>query len=303
MLRFYTILCPLDFSEPSRKAVGYAASLSRRYGARLYLQYVATPLEGLYVVPELAYRAEQLHREAQSQAEKELKSILESSQLQGISMEPVVSRGKPHEEILAVAAEKRVDLIVMGTHGLGTLDKFFLGSVTEKVTNRSTIPVLTVSPAEHGAGLRPEGTQLRRILCPVDFRAAALRPLEYSLSLSEEYEAELYLLHVVEEFSASELTVAASLAIPEFRLLRLQEARRRLASLIPTGVPPRCEIAPEVRTGNPAEEILKLGETLHVDLIVMGVHPISPLRAQFFGSTHYRVLRQAPCPVLTVPAA
>ncbi|MBI4481333.1 MAG: universal stress protein [Acidobacteria bacterium] len=230
--------------------------------------------------------------EAQEQAEKELKNILGSRQLQDVLVEPVVSRGKPHQEILAAAAEMQADLIVMGTHGLGMLGKFFLGSVAEKVANRTTIPVLTVSPAEQRAEIGPERTQLRRILCPVDFRGEAARALDYALSPAEEYGAELSLLHVVEELPAAPELVMDRRAIPEYA---------RLASLIPTDMSSRCKIASEVRTGNPAREILKLAETLHIDLIVTGVHPISPLRAQFFGSTHYRVLRQAPCPVLTVP--
>ena len=97
--------------------------------------------------------------------------------------------------LLELARERRVDLIIVGTHGRGGLGKVFLGSVAEKVFRHSPVPVLTVGPNIRGRSKHPE---LRNILAPCDLAARSHRAVHYSCSLAASQHSRLTVLHVAE---------------------------------------------------------------------------------------------------------
>ena len=142
---FERILCAVDFSECSLAALGYAVSLADGMGARLT---VVNVVEWLPVGDDLlldtspdvtAYRvgAETTHRQ---QLHKHMAATAGS----GREVDELVTCGKPHHEILRIAAEQASDLIVMGIHGKNPIDRMFFGSTVEPVVRRATCPVLTV---------------------------------------------------------------------------------------------------------------------------------------------------------------
>ena len=102
-------------------------------------------------------------------------------------------------EILATAQALMTNVVVIGTHGRSGLERLLLGSVTEKVVRKSPCPVMVVPPRAQdaaGAGLIHGGRP--RIICAVDFSGASIAALEYAMSLAEEADADLSLLHVIE---------------------------------------------------------------------------------------------------------
>jgi universal stress protein A len=142
MVDFRRILCPVDFSETSRHALGYGVALAQKCGAELIVLHVVedVPLLTAYAgVPEM-----ELLETAEKSARAELAQLLAGLPAGGGAGQSDVVRGKSHKAILEYANKVRADLIVMGTHGRSGLDHAFFGSVTERVIRRAPCPVLIV---------------------------------------------------------------------------------------------------------------------------------------------------------------
>lgn len=142
---FRSILVPTDFSPTSEKAQKLAAELARKFGATLTLVHV-------YEVPTCPYPGASLPPESAAlvakAAEAELDRTLSSLRKRSAGATSVLREGVPWEEILEVAADMGAELIVMGTHGRGTIRDGLLGSVAERVVRTAPVPVLTVHAAE-----------------------------------------------------------------------------------------------------------------------------------------------------------
>jgi nucleotide-binding universal stress UspA family protein len=209
--------------------------------------------------------------------------------------------GEPPRVILERACALDADLIVMGSHGRSGYERLLLGSVTEKILHKAPCPVMVVPHrAEHPT---PVGdVQFRRILCGIDFSDCSLAALEYALSVAEEADAQLTLVHVIEtrsHFNALPPQVASTLA--QINTEEEADAAARLQALVPESVRPFCTIRTGVTHGHQGwADIVRLAIEGHADLIVLGAHGHGAVERTLFGSTTHRVLRDAPCPVLTV---
>jgi nucleotide-binding universal stress UspA family protein len=174
-----------------------------------------------------------------------------------------------------------------------------LGSVTEKVLRKLECPVLTVPPSADKAPTVPG--PFTSILCATDFSNASLAALEYAMSLAQEAGSRLTVVHAV----PWELEDQAELLAPpvsEYRILRENAARARIAELVPEAVREVCKVDTIVATGKPSAEIQRIARDTLADLIVLGVHGKGVVNLAIFGSTTHHVIRHAPCPVLTVRA-
>lgn len=145
MIEVKKILCAVDFSESSTKVSDYAKTLALKHGATVLVLYAAPSLSqyvGFHVPPN---SIENFVGEIVSGAEKTMETYLNEN-FSGVEAEGRVVTGYAAEEILRVAEEDKVDLIVMGTHGRVGIDRILFGSVAEKVVKNSAIPVLTIRP-------------------------------------------------------------------------------------------------------------------------------------------------------------
>jgi nucleotide-binding universal stress UspA family protein len=140
---FSRILCPIDFERDSMDALEFAEQLAQQNSATVYLLTViglppaaATELPPVPLLPNGEFEAS-----CRSRLE-----ALADERLAGVLREIVVARGNPAPEILNLAKQRDVDLIVMGTHGRTGVAHFFLGSVAERVLRESPVPVLTIHP-------------------------------------------------------------------------------------------------------------------------------------------------------------
>ena len=292
MLRIERILCPLDFSEFSAKAYDYAQSLARHYQAKLFVEHVLQPLLSAYPLYVFPDTAQDLFQDLRAYAEQQLQEFVNSHTRSGIEPESVVSEGVVTDQILACAEARAVDLIVMGTHGRQGFDHLLLGSVTEKVLRKARCPVLAVSKPSHdfvAPASDADPVRLRKILFATDFSRHAERALDYALSLAQEYEAELTLLHVLEEIPPSwDLATVSS------------DVVSRLERPIPVEARNRRTLKSRMRVGRPYQEIVRYALETETDLVVLGVRGRNALDLALFGSTAHRVIHQAPCPVLAV---
>ena len=146
---FKSILCPVDFSEHSERALGYAIDLVALTGAHLTIVTVVDPF--LDAASSAAGHGEALMRQTQ----EEMQQLL--SRIAGTRTQPheapgiAVLTGNPAEEILKQIPECDADLIVMGTQGLEGAKRMMFGSTTERVLRESRVPVLAVPAAEEAA--------------------------------------------------------------------------------------------------------------------------------------------------------
>jgi nucleotide-binding universal stress UspA family protein len=297
MISIHRILCPVDFSEASRRALEHAAALARWYEARLFALHVVPLVPTTLSFPP-AISAATMEPVPPEAFHAELRRFVAPA-ADTVPAETVVMSGDPARTVLEQARALEADLVVLGTHGRSGFERLVLGSVAEKVLRRATCPVLTVPPAvaEHPATARPP---YQRILCPVDFSATSDRALRYAFSLAEEAKARLTVLHVLEWFPEQEIREHRHFDVPEYRRFLEEDARRRLAEAIPEDVRTWCEPVEKVGCGKPYREILRVAAEDRSDAVVMGVHGRGALDVALFGSTTNQVVRQAHCPVLTV---
>ncbi len=145
MAEIKTILFPTDFTEASVKVLPYATYLADKLGAKLMVLFVVEELSKYanFYVPHSAL--DNLEAELMESARKKMESFVEDY-FEGFPVETMIRRGDVPEEIIKVAEEKGVDLIVMGTHGRKGLEKVLLGSVAERVVKGAPCPVMTVNP-------------------------------------------------------------------------------------------------------------------------------------------------------------
>lgn len=299
MTDIHNILCPVDRSEISRRALLVAAALARWHDARLrVMEVVSVPLPA----PSAAPAAIQgLSMDVRRGLLEELDRFAEPARLSGVPIHFTVEEGNVANEVLTEASELHADLIVMGTHGRSGFDRLALGSITEKVLRRASCPVLTVPPSDTTVPI-DDGPPFKRIVCAIDFSNASLKGLEYAFSLAQEDDAQLFLTHVIDWPEDATLPPSLAQAIAATRRDWEDEKRRQLQRLIPESTRTWCQPEQVLRVGSPARELLRVAAEHEADLIVMGVHGRAAIDVALFGSTTHRIVHEAACPVLTVRA-
>jgi len=167
-----------------------------------------------------------------------------------------------------------------------------LGSVTDRVMRKAPCPVLVVRNPPRDPMATEEGRpvhRLRQILYCTDFSENSERALNYAISATEEYDAELTLVHVLEDVPNPAKTEKAIAAATE-----------QLDKLIPREGRRALKIRTAVRIGKPYQQIIQLAAGEQIDMVAMGVRGRGALDLAVFGSTTYRVMQLGPCPVLAV---
>jgi nucleotide-binding universal stress UspA family protein len=299
-------LCPVDFSDTALQALREAVALARTHHADVKALHVLPgrlpPLSGLAVAAAgfLETGTRETHRSEDMQGRlREFVAAVED----GVPVEAVVEEGRVVDQIASQASARDVDLVVMGTHGHSGFENLTLGSTTDKALRKVRCPVLTVPPADAET---PRGA-FSKVVCAVDFSPSARRALECALSLGEEGERELVLVHALESLPGRENDSVAGPALAGFdasgyRLALEDAARGRLRTLLPPEAS-GWRVVEEVSAGRAHEQVLEAAKRHAADLIAIGVHGGDSLEHTLSGSTAYNVARRARCPVLTARAA
>jgi len=146
---FSKIVAATDFSEDSTLALTFAQELAAKFSAEIVLVHVDQPLAPVMMTPELgpAMDVGAMGRIAEEQrmlAQKELDKIAGKLREAGLKVKVQLKVGSPFMEILRAAQSENADLIVLGTHGRTGLAHVLMGSVAERVVQKSQCPVLTI---------------------------------------------------------------------------------------------------------------------------------------------------------------
>ena len=297
------VLYPTDLSDASAHAAEWAVAVAGYYKASIAALHVLDPIVMAVAGPALSSDGTPLQASDIQRPHQWLTTLFTNATASGLGVDILVDVGEAPSRILDRAASLPADLIVMGTHGTSGFQHLVLGSVTEKVLRKALCPVLTVPPRAQATSRLP----FRRVLCAVDFSEASLAALQFAVSLVQESDAALTLLHVLEwpweeppPPMIENLPFEQGFALAEFRRYCEEGAQTRLESLVPDSV--RISQAPvaRLRSGKPYVQILHVAAEEKTDLIVIGVHGRNPLDMALFGSTTNQVVRRATCPVLTL---
>jgi nucleotide-binding universal stress UspA family protein len=287
-----TILCPVDLSDASRRSLDVGLALARRHRAVVRVVQVIDSGAWTGTRSEALF---ELNDEQRTALAEKLRAWVAAAETGQDLPDVRLLEGPAVAGILREAEAMDASLIVMGTHGKGGFERLALGSVTEKVLRKASCPVLVVPAADEGA--TAGAGEFHRVVCATDFSAPSARALSYARLLAGAAKAPVSLLTVIDwPFGQS----SGNDPVTRLRQSLEQQAADELNALATQGDGPPAEIV--VRRGNPGREILAFARECPVDLIVMGVSGRGAVDLALLGSTAHRVLREAVCPVLTVPA-
>jgi nucleotide-binding universal stress UspA family protein len=280
------ILFATDYSSASQTALPYALSLSRAYDAQLYVAHVIRPDLFQLVPPEESIP---LRESTRRHAEEQMAGLLISGQLRDVPHQVLIGEGPLWEVMHRFITEHQIDLVVVGTHGRSGARKLLLGSAAEEIFRLAPCPVLTVGPHVTGPPL-PRAT-VKRLLFATDFASPAERAAAFAISLAQEHQAQVTLLHVVKE--KADLTLRNRTVLQEF-------FTKRLEGLVPHGAELWCQPQLQVEFGDPAEAILRNSLDGEMDLVVLGIRRSGNFSGHLPPATAYKVVCQSHCPVLTI---
>ena len=277
------VLLATDFSPVSEKALLFAMAVCRRYGSKLFAVHAISSAETPLMPPEYWGAWQQDLDEAEQHKTREL-----DERLRELPHQNVLQRGGVWEVISETIRKNDIDLLVMGTRGRHGLGRLLMGSVAEELFRQSSCPVLTVGP--NVLTNVPE-IGFKEIIFATDFGVESPAAAPYAISLAQEYQAGLTLLHVVTDhigpFTDSDPIVL--------------ERSKHLRALVDPEATSWCRPRYVVEFGDPGEHILRAAEEKDADLIVMGVRPNHVAGAsRIVTTTAHTVVSRAACPVLTV---
>lgn len=285
---FERILCPIDLTPESDESLRYGIALAKAYEAKLF---VINCIDA-YAVGGSIQRAH-----LKKLVETSVRKYLHFPTSENFSWEIMLVDGDAKEAIAQQAAQHRIDLIVMRSRRR-PYAAALLGSTAEAVCRTAPCPVMVTHPREQDwAGVTTNEIGLQRVLVAYDFSSDSELALSYGLSLAQECQAELQLLHVLPARSAR--PDAPEIAhMPLSAENGFRDAASRLRSAVPPETRMWCEVKQAVREGHPYREVLAYADEQNIDLICMGASGTGFGMRALFGSNADRVLRQAPCPVL-----
>ena len=282
--RFENILFATDFSHAAAHAIPFVKKLARHFQSSVVALNVKPPVVNPMTQPatwpavsEAAKASDQRHRE----------ELLET--FAGFNAEILLEEGNVRSELEKAIDNYNTDLVIIGTRGRTGLSKVLLGSVAEEIFRAVPCPVLTVGPHSD-----PARANIREILFATDFASEAPAAAAYAVSLAQEFQARLTMLHVVPEPRPGELVIWSDVRESSKQLLR---------KLVPDEAEVWCKPEYFVERGDAAERILDLANLRDVDLIVLGAQPergVPGAATHLPIATAHKIVAHAKCPVLTV---
>lgn len=314
---FSRILVPLDGSPRAELALPVAAKIARAAnGTVILIQAVSVPTDlgslGTSFVP--ATPTSELIEAQEASAAVYLHGIVESAVLAGIRTETAVLTGSPALAILDTIVLRRVDLVVLTSHGRTGLARWALGSVAQHLVRHATVPVVVLR--EHGASAvepHPDLEHLFRILVPLDGSPLAEAALEPAAALADALttpgQGALHLVLVLLPFEADTQYMPEALAMQGAQdylghvaeRLQAEHAGLKVTWTVRAQLDVASAILHVAEQSDDTEGASVFGVFGGCDLIAMATHGYSGLKRWMIGSITERVLQSATLPFLIVP--
>ena len=238
------------------------------------------------------------------QLKSEAKDLLSDRLFDGVEVEPVFVEGDPATQIATSAGEYQSDLITVVTRGRKGLSRAWTGSIAEEIIADAPCPVLAIRPPQHDFIEHRDGqTQIHinRVLLATNFRPSSVAATQLATQIANRNGAELQAVYVIGDYFEQ-----ISAMFPEGGLAALTRLRSYIGErLSHLARGESRKVTTHIAEGRPYEEIVRRAAQTDADLIVIGsaVHSSLFGGSSVLGSEVERVIRNAPCPVLCVPAA
>jgi nucleotide-binding universal stress UspA family protein len=303
MYPFRNILFPTDFSAHARAALKYAAAFARSGGGRVLLFSVqdAKVPANLLTLPEHFFLEQENNWLLQLRAE--VRELLSDPWFAGVEVEPAIVDGEPAREIARAVRDYNIDLVTVVTHGRKGLSRALGGSTAEEIIAEALCPVLAIRPPQHDfVEHRDSKTEihLNRVVLATNFQPSSAAATQLATHITNHTGAELHVLYVIGDYFEQ-----ISALFPEGSLAALSRLRRYVQERMSQLTRDDSQRAiTNIAEGRPYEEIVRLAAQKDADMIIIG----TTVHASLFGGTPVlgseieRVVRNAPCPVLCVPA-
>ncbi len=283
---YKTLLVGFDDSQASKAAMIEASNWVKRHGGSVVLVHaVYFDSEEFGIAPT---QLDQRLKHGEKVCLETKKMIADEF---GIEVKSLLCEGEPPEVILSMVAEKKADLVVLGTYGRKGLNRLLMGSVTSRVIVDSPVDVLVIKKECSDC----TGTY-RSILVSYDGSDFSKNALVRACKLSKVDDAEVSVLYVIPRYEEM---------VGFFRTESIQKSLLGEAGKILDGAKKLASengvtVKTEIRDGHAADKIVEMAAYLKNDLIIMGSYGWQGVNKAIMGSTAERVLINAPCPVLAV---
>jgi nucleotide-binding universal stress UspA family protein len=299
MIKINKILFPTDFSECANQALCHATYLAQKFNSELVMLHAIIIYEDDPNDPDHRFLdLYDCYDSMEAVADTRMDRCVDEETKEKVKITKVNVRAiSPSTEIIEYAQENGIDLIVMGTHGRTAVSHFLLGSVAERVVRSAPCPVLTVGP-EHGADT--DSMIYERILVPIDFSGPCKNAVRYAVSLGKLYGAHLDLLHVIEGWIHPAFYTTWDKSILDFMPDIKSRSTEAMEDFIKDFEMEGLTLDMHVAEGKPHTRIVQFAEEKKAHLIVIATRGLGAIDHILLGSTAEKVVRKAPCPVLSV---
>lgn len=316
------IMCAVDFSDFTDAILAYSVALCKKFHAKLFLVHIVMDVNISFVNSGIAFDKVMLQDDHIRNAQERLEGLVKEGT---IEHEILIRKGHPADEIRRLALKEKIDMVITATHGKSGITRVLIGSVTEKLMKILHCPFLVMHTRWNGFIPRDDAKmKLKKVLVGCDFSQDSKLAFDYGVSLAQEYQAELYLAHVIKPTEHIELKSSDYInAIPgDYRAWRTsdyfemqkkvtEESRekinklgrrleRQLYFMVPEECRSWCTPRTIMLTGEPYKALITYAKEQEIDMIVLGIRGHTLWEKLMVGSTTDRVIRYAPCPVLAV---
>lgn len=304
MYPFRNILFPTDFPSRAQAALKYAAAFAREGSGEVVLFSVQNSKVSSELLRLPLKALPEPENEWLTQLRNGIEQLLADPHLAGVPIQPVIVDGDPVQRITQAAIDYGSDLITVVTQGRRGLSRAFASSRAEEIIAEAPCPVLALRPSQRDFVINHhQGTRIKltRIIVATNFRPSSAAATQVAMQLAKHQSAELHVVYVIGDYFEQ-----ISSLFPEGGLAALTKLRsniqERMSQIAASGQSP---IVTHIAEGRPYEEIIRRASDIDAELIVIGtaVHNSLFGGSRVLGSEIERVIRNAPCPVLCVPAA
>ena len=287
-----SILAATDFSEYSKAALDICLSASRCMKTKLYVLHTIEKLPHDYLHLSSSTAPADIKQKLEEEAIDKIKAMVPEEVMEKGDIIPMVRFGKPFLEIIQVAKEENVDLLVIGTHGRAGVERVILGSVAERLVRKAGCPVMVIKGRKYAG--------FKRIIVPIDFSDCSRKALEYAIATARSHNSRLTILHVYDEsfvepyINAANSEEEADEIMKEIELVNETKYDEFLKTIDFSGV--ECDKL--LIKGIPEIQIVESVMAHQADLVVMGTHGRAGIKHILIGSTAEEVVRTVHCDII-----
>ncbi len=286
------VLVPVDFSEITNAVLKTAKKVCEAHGGEVVLFHAVSPAIYISYPESLSVNVidvdvlQEIEAKKRREAEEKLRGLQDF--LKPISSRILVEVGDPRDLILEAEERENPDMVILGSHKKGLVEKILIGSTAEKIVKHSLKPMIVIK------GFEP--TLTKKILIAYDFSRTAERMLDFALEFLRPFKVAVEILHVEEPIDIPLVEKVGEAIYNKYR----EEKRKYMKTLEERFREAGFEVSVSFAEGDdPAEEIVKKVERNgDTDLLMMGSRGLSGLKRIILGSTSTEVFRRVEIPIL-----